>query len=320
MTEARVSVGMTADATGLKRGIADGSRAVSGFATHAGKLKAALAAAFSVAAVGAVGRAMLAADDNAVAYADKIEGLAREMGLARVEIQALDQAARDANLGGAEAFEGMISKIRDFQDQLRAGKDQGEAFGKMLKIFGTQEFMVGANKDFANMAPAKAFEALAQAMAAAKDDGEKVAMIFDIIGAKGRKMQSFLEDLGKTGISGFRSQYDALGASMTEQELRILAAADDRRNAREQRKAVEAARARVYFETQVTTMFPGDKAAQENAIAKFEQAQDILRDPMKQIAEVVSKSITPERMAMIASGVDRIAKFLGASKDEGGKY
>lgn len=211
MSEAVIKSKVTADTSQFEAGVKKAGATAESFKGAMKSVGADIKQAFAVGGVVAFAQAMGGVISEAKAAMDifgSVADTAMELGISPESVQALQAFAEDSGLAG-DAFTGMIAKVRAYQDAIKAGGEESEKAQLSLAGLGI------AAEEFSQMKPGDAFVALSEALAKYEGDGARAEKVFDILGAKGRKMQERITDLGKQGgLDALVSKYAAAGQIM----------------------------------------------------------------------------------------------------------
>ena len=225
MPEAVIKAKIAADASQFNAGVRGAEKTADGFKARMENVGKTIKQAFGAGAVAAFAQALGAAISESKQLMEgfgKISDLALEFGISEEGVQALQLYAEQSGQT-ADAFLGMIAKVRDFQDSL--GQNTDEAAKAQVALAG----LGIAVERFSGLSPGDAFIELSEALARYEGDGNRAATVFDILGAKGRRMQGLLTDLGKQGgLEGLAAKFGEQGAIMSGEEVRRMDAVGDR--------------------------------------------------------------------------------------------
>lgn len=224
MSEAVIKSKVTADTSQFEGGVKKAGATAESFKGAMKSVGSDIKQAFAVGGVVAFAQAMggvISEAKAAMGYFANINDMAGELGLDTVSTQALVAFAEDAGLA-SDAFTGMIAKVRQYQDAIKAGGEESEKAQLSLAGLGI------AAEEFSQMKPGDAFISLSEALAKYEGDGARAEKVFNILGASGRKMQQRLTELGEQGgLDGIIRQYSESGQIMDAETLARVDAADD---------------------------------------------------------------------------------------------
>lgn len=225
MSEAVIKSKLTADTSQFESGMNKAGAKAQSFKGAMREVGKDIKQAFAVGGVVAFAQQMGAVISESKALMDQFGNIAdtsMELGISPESVQALQAFAEDSGLA-TDAFTGMIAKVRDYQDAIKAGGEESDKAA--LSLAG---LAINAEQ-FSQMKPGDAFIALSEALAKYEGDGDRAGKVFDILGTKGRVMQERLTDLGKRGgLDALVTKYGALGQIMDSATIsRIDKAGDD---------------------------------------------------------------------------------------------
>lgn len=200
-TIGNLAVMLSANASGLVKGLDQGKSALAGFA------KAAAAVAAGTLLADAVTSGVAALKDwttQAFGTIDTAFDLSDRFGLTTEALIGFQHAA-DQSGASAEDFNGAVEKMLNALGELQGGSEDAR------KKFERLGFDVGA---LADMDTESAILEIADKIAAIDSPARQAAAAMDIFGKSGQKMVLFLRE-GREGLLKFREEATALGLTFT---------------------------------------------------------------------------------------------------------
>lgn len=171
----------------------------------------------SLGAIGAVGAVALAAIyKQSSANIDALAKQSDKLGITTQALAGLQFAAQLTGVSTTALNKGLLDMTVKVQD---AAKGTGEAKDALKEL--------GLNAiDLAKISPDKQFKKIAEAMKGVEDHGKKVAIAYDLFGAKGTDLINTLA-LGAEGLNRTSSEAEALGISLNRVDAAKVEAAND---------------------------------------------------------------------------------------------
>lgn len=203
---AEIKARMSLDSSGVKAGVAQADKAVSGMKTQLSGVGKSLAAAFSVGAI-------VNFSKSVVEYAGKLSDMAEQTGLSTDQLQAFQVAVSDAG-GTLEGAGRALLKFRNMQDAALSGdKTAAAAFAK-LGI---------SMEEVAKKSTPELLEAVAKGYQKFRDFGAAV----DLFGIKrAGEMEAALKSLAG-GFDAMTESAKRSGEVMSSEDILKLAVLDD---------------------------------------------------------------------------------------------
>lgn len=178
---------------------------------------------FKVAAAGlrafagvAAGASLVSIGARSIALGDQLAALADKTGIAGQSLSQLKFAA-DASDVPFETLTGAISKL---QRNLAEAGDGNKALAGTFRNLGLSV------EDLRAVGADKAIEIIASRIAGLKDDAARTQAAVDLFGRAGADLLPLL-NRGAEGIRNLRAESDALGQTLTNEQIEKLAEADD---------------------------------------------------------------------------------------------
>jgi hypothetical protein len=203
-TEREVALKITADASGVQRGVAVAKSALSGLQTQTAALEVASARAFSFSGLagiglsaGAAAAALATSVRSAADYGDQLDNMAQRTGVAVEELSRLQYAAKLSDTS-TEALGKGLSYLSNLMVGAAAG---GAESGKMFERFG----IALRNADGTMRSTNDVLLDLADVFAAMPRGPEKTALA---MGLFGKKVGTELIPLLNAGSAGLREMGD----------------------------------------------------------------------------------------------------------------
>jgi hypothetical protein len=272
----RLPVHITGDGTGLKRAVDAAAQQAEGLNKRFEKVGGGLKKAMGLLAGGALIRSMAGGVDEAMKFADHMDNIATEVQMSVAQVQALHIAMRDAGLGGVESIMPLIAKVREFQEGVKAGGEEGADMQmKLRELFNDPLSMFDAAR-FADVSAFEGVMMIGRALAESGEDAKRAAIGYDILGSRARRLDTFLQNVAKgEGLAGILA---AKGAQiMSDEELAALDQLDQLMANRKDARRRDTARA-------FLTIGGGD----EGARTAFAATQEALMDPLGTVAAQVT--------------------------------
>jgi hypothetical protein len=224
--EREVALKITADAAGVKSGVAVAQNALRGLQTQVGALESASARAFSFSGLAGLGLsataaagALAASVRTAADYGDQLDNMAQRTGVAVEELSRLQYAAKLSDTS-TEA----LGKGISYLSKLMVGAASGGAeSGKMFEKFNIEL----RNADGTMRSTSDVLFELADVFAAMPDGPEKTALAVDFFGKKlGTELIPLL-NAGSAGLREMGDEAERLGLVIGAEQAKAAAQFND---------------------------------------------------------------------------------------------
>lgn len=212
-----LAIKVGAKAEGVKKGMADATKATQDFGKKAGDSFASAGkrlAAFVAGAVLAIGS--LRAMSDAFGSIDRIAKFADEVGFTTEQLASWRLGAELTGTSITTLEKGLQIFTRRL-GEAKAGIGEGVKGFKALGL---------SAMDLANMNPAEAFKQVAQAISELPTAADRAAAAFAIFGRQGQELMTFLMS-GRKGISDFEKEAKKLGITFSREMARDVENAND---------------------------------------------------------------------------------------------
>lgn len=201
---ARMMAWLGLDPKDFNRGVDQAHAKTKGFASHLDGLKGKLAAAFTVAAVGA-------AVKSVVTQAGDLIHAAENLRVTTEEYQALAEAARRLGID-EETLNGALQKV------MRAQEEAASAGGSKEMISNFETLGISLH-DLDTLDPAQIFERMA---AAAQKGSTEMAAMNAVIGKSGPRFRGLSEEVSGKGLDRMIEEARAAGKIIGDEELEAM--------------------------------------------------------------------------------------------------
>lgn len=221
-----VALKITADASGVPRGVAVAQGALRGLQTQLGSLEAVSARGFSMsglagiglsatAAAAAVGASVKAAAD----YGDQLDNMAQRTGVAVEELSRLQYAAKLSDT----STEALAKGIGNLSKLMVGAASGGAESGKLFERFGISL----RNADGTMRSTTEVLYDLSDVFAAMPDGPEKTALAMDFFGKKlGAELIPLLNQ-GSAGLREMGDEAERLGLVLSAEQAKAAAEFND---------------------------------------------------------------------------------------------
>ena len=177
------------DSKQFKAGVAEAEGRTKRFQDRLSSMGRSLAGAFSVVSI-------VRATKGLVDFASSIRHTADNLGVTTDELQGLNATALKSGVA-VDALTKALAKIKDAQDNLRAGGEDAKRYADALAAMGLSQ------KKFIQAGPAEALALVGRAYSEAGESTEAFSAISDILGERiGPRLISMLRELGDDGLQG----------------------------------------------------------------------------------------------------------------------
>jgi uncharacterized protein (DUF433 family) len=187
--------------------------AISGAFSQVGKVLAGVGIGFS--AVGIV-REMASAARAAIAFGDEINKATAKTGIGAERMSALAYAAKQADVD----FAALGTSLKKMQVTLSEASSGTKSANETLAALGL------TIEEIKRLAPEDQFELLADRISLLRDPADRTRAAVELFGRAGADLLPLFEQ-GAAGIRAAREEAERMGATLTGEQARALAEADD---------------------------------------------------------------------------------------------
>lgn len=205
---------------GFKTGMDAGARQAADFEKRVSGSFRAISGSFSklagVIGVGIGLEALRRAAADAIEFGDNIEKAVAKTGIGAEKISELAYAAQQTDV----PFEGLTTSLKKMQIALSEAASGVKAPNETLRALGL------TIEELKRLEPDQQFELLADRISKLKDPADRARAAVDLFGKAGADLLPLFED-GASGIQKLREEAHKLGATLTDEQAKALAEADD---------------------------------------------------------------------------------------------
>lgn len=226
MADNKVELKITADGSGVAKGVAVAQGALAKLQTQIGALEATSAKAFSFSGLAGIGlsataaaAALVAVTKAAADYGDQLDNMSQRTGVAVEDLAKLQYAAKLSDTS-AEALGKGLGNLSKLMAGAAAG---GAESGKMFEKFGVDL----RNTDGTVRATSDVLFELADVFSAMPDGPEKTALAMDLFGKKmGQELIPLLNQ-GSAGLKAMGDEAERLGLVLSAEQAKAAADFND---------------------------------------------------------------------------------------------